>query len=53
LALQKVLLLIDRAKNMEKNKNYEKVALTIKNLWVSEKLRQKYGLKRNTKYKIK
>lgn len=43
------LLLISRAQNMQRNRNYEKASKTMRALWQSEKVRESYGLKLKTR----
>ena len=45
--------LITRKENLERNRNYKKFSETMKNLWRKERWRELYGLKRETKLRIK
>lgn len=44
--------LITRKENMERNRNYDKFRVTMKELWRREKIRAIYGLKRYTKLRV-
>jgi hypothetical protein len=45
--------LIDRAEHCKRNRNYPKFSETMKQLWKSERIRERYGLTRKTKLRIK
>lgn len=45
--------MISRSENMIRNQNREKASKSLARTWRSEKLRQKYGLPRKTKFRIK
>lgn len=44
---------ISMRENVRRNQNYEKFSVTMKTLWKQEKIRERYGLKRNTKLRVK
>ncbi|MHB9005069.1 MAG: HNH endonuclease signature motif containing protein [Coriobacteriia bacterium] len=45
--------MVTMSDNMDLNRNYEKAAKSLSKTWASEKVREKYGLPRKTKLKIK